>query len=108
NATNITNLTNDVAANTTSITNLANTVTNLGADALAWDDTSGAFTAKHGTEATNKITNVKDGELDAASTDAVNGSQLKTTNDNVQINADNITTNATNITNLTNDVAANT
>ncbi|ENE7487379.1 adhesin, partial [Escherichia albertii] len=37
--------------------------------------------------------NVADGSLAAGSTDAVNGSQLKTTNDNV-------TTNTTNITNL--------
>ena len=115
NTTNITNLTNDVAANTTSITNLTDTVTNLGADALAWDDSSGAFTAKHGTEATNKITNVTAGELTETSTDAVNGSQLKTTNDNVATNTTNITNltgdvanNTTNITNLTNDVAANT
>ncbi|MBY7354305.1 YadA-like family protein [Escherichia ruysiae] len=115
NTTNITNLTNDVAANTTSITNLTDTVTNLGADALAWDDASGAFTAKHGTEATNKITNVTAGELTETSTDAVNGSQLKTTNDNVATNTTNISNltgevanNTTNITNLTNDVAANT
>ncbi|MCN2438250.1 hypothetical protein MLQ89_26160, partial [Escherichia coli] len=51
----------------------------------------------HGTEATSKITNVKDGDLTAGSTDAVNGSQLKTTNDNVA-------TNTTNITNLTDSV----
>ncbi|EJV7175023.1 TPA: YadA-like family protein [Escherichia coli] len=115
NTTNITNLTNDVAANTTSITNLADTVTNLGADALAWDDASGAFTAKHGTDDTNKITNVKDGDLTVDSKDAVNGSQLKTTNDNVATNTTNISNltgdvanNTTNITNLTNDVAANT
>ncbi|EHS4010684.1 hypothetical protein KV450_005315, partial [Escherichia coli] len=94
--------TNDnVATNTTSITNLTDTVTNLGADALAWDDASGAFTAKHGTEATNKITNVTAGELTETSTDAVNGSQLKTTNDNVA-------TNTTNISNLTGEVANNT
>ena len=104
NTTNITNLTNDVAANTTSITNLTDTVTNLGADALAWDDASGAFTAKHGTEATNKITNVTAGELTETSTDAVNGSQLKTTNDNVATNTTNIATNTTNITNLTDTV----
>ena len=104
NTTNITNLTNDVAANTTSITNLADTVTNLGADALAWDDASGAFTAKHGTDATNKITNVKDGDLTVDSKDAVNGSQLKTTNDNVATNTTNIATNTTNINNLTDTV----
>ncbi|WP_105285042.1 YadA-like family protein [Escherichia sp. MOD1-EC5495] len=115
NTTNITNLTNDVAANTTSITNLADTVTNLGADALSWDDDTGAFTAKHGTDATSKITNVKDGDLAVDSKDAVNGSQLKTTNDNVATNTTNISNltgdvanNTTNITNLTNDVAANT
>ncbi|TRF05751.1 YadA family autotransporter adhesin, partial [Salmonella enterica] len=65
--------------------------------------------------ATSKITNVKDGDLTTDSTDAVNGSQLKTTNDNVATNTTNITNltgdvanNTTNITNLTNDVAANT
>ncbi|EFB3350882.1 YadA-like family protein [Escherichia ruysiae] len=104
NTTNITNLTNDVAANTTSITNLTDTVTNLGADALAWDDASGAFTAAHGTEATSKITNVTAGELTETSTDAINGSQLKTTNDNVATNTTNIATNTTNITNLTDTV----
>ncbi|EFD7776741.1 hypothetical protein FY849_22110, partial [Escherichia coli] len=41
--------------------------------------------------------NVKAGDLTAGSTDAVNGSQLKTTNDNVS-------TNTTNITNLTDSV----
>ncbi|EHS4416425.1 YadA-like family protein, partial [Escherichia coli] len=96
--------TNDnVATNTTSITNLTDTVTNLGADALAWDDASGAFTAKHGTEATNKITNVTAGELTETSTDAVNGSQLKTTNDNVATNTTNITNLADTVNNLGED-----
>ncbi|EMV5282339.1 trimeric autotransporter adhesin UpaG, partial [Escherichia coli] len=40
----------------------------------------------------------------AGSTDAVNGSQLKTTNDNVSTNTTNIATNTTNITNLTDSV----
>ncbi|MDZ3868456.1 YadA-like family protein [Escherichia coli] len=97
NTTNITNLTSEVAGNTTSITNLTDTVTNLGEDALKWDDATGTFTAAHGTNATNKITNVTAGELSDTSTDAVNGSQLKTTNDNVA-------TNTTNITNLTDTV----
>ncbi|MCF6501030.1 YadA-like family protein [Escherichia coli] len=90
--------TNDnVATNTTNITNLTDTVTDLSEDALKWDDAAGAFTAAHGTNATNKITNVPAGELSDTSTDAVNGSQLKTTNDNVA-------TNTTNITNLTDTV----
>ncbi|HFU7841929.1 TPA: YadA-like family protein, partial [Escherichia coli] len=50
------------------------------------------------------ITNVKDGDLTAGSTDAVNGSQLKTTNDAVAANTTNIATNTTNITNLTDAV----
>ncbi|HGU0358254.1 TPA: YadA family autotransporter adhesin, partial [Escherichia coli] len=53
---------------------------------------------------TSKITNVKDGDLTAGSTDAVNGSQLKTTNDAVAANTTNIATNTTNITNLTDAV----
>ncbi|HAW7851847.1 TPA: adhesin, partial [Escherichia coli] len=91
----------DVAANTTNITNLTDTVTNLGEDALKWDDAAGAFTAAHGTNATNKITNVTAGELSDTSTDAVNGSQLKATKDDVAANT-------TNITNLTGEVAGNT
>ncbi|MDD8488584.1 hypothetical protein LAW97_24235, partial [Escherichia coli] len=62
------------------------------------------FSAAHGTDATSKITNVTAGELSDTSTDAVNGSQLKTTNDNVATNTTNIATNTTNITNLTDAV----
>ncbi|HHV0826497.1 TPA: trimeric autotransporter adhesin UpaG, partial [Escherichia coli] len=49
-------------------------------------------------------TNVTAGNLTAGSTDAVNGSQLKATNDNVTTNTTNIATNTTNITNLTDAV----
>ncbi|MEJ9964497.1 YadA-like family protein [Escherichia albertii] len=86
--------TNDnVTTNTTNITNLQDAVDGLGDDALQWDSGKTAFSAAHGASTTSKITNVADGSLAAGSTDAVNGSQLKTTNDNV-------TTNTTNITNL--------
>ncbi|HBH9155676.1 TPA: YadA-like family protein [Escherichia coli] len=97
--------TNDnVATNTTNITNLTDAVDSLGDDSLLWNATAGAFSAAHGTDATSKITNVKDGDLTAGSTDAVNGSQLKTTNDAVAANTTNIATNTTNITNLTDAV----
>ncbi|ENF7413545.1 YadA-like family protein [Escherichia coli] len=96
--------TTNIATNTSNISNLTQTVTNLGEDALKWDKDSGVFTAAHGTEATSKITNVKDGDLTAGSTDAVNGSQLKTTNDAVATNTTNIATNTTNISNLTETV----
>ncbi|EPM8492830.1 YadA family autotransporter adhesin, partial [Escherichia albertii] len=52
------------------------TVNNLGEDALKWDDAAGAFTAAHGTNATNKISNVQAGIVSSDSTDAINGSQL--------------------------------
>ncbi|MHA4833063.1 YadA-like family protein [Escherichia coli] len=95
--------TNDaVATNTTNITNLTDSVGDLKDDALLWNGT--AFSAAHGTDATSTITNVKDGDLTAGSTDAVNGSQLKTTNDAVAANTTNIATNTTNITNLTDAV----
>ncbi|EOY3030427.1 YadA-like family protein, partial [Escherichia coli] len=76
----------------------------LGDDSLLWNKAAGAFSAAHGTDATSKITNVTAGELSDTSTDAVNGSQLKTTNDNVATNTTNIATNTTNITNLTDTV----
>ncbi|QMO57690.1 YadA-like family protein [Escherichia coli] len=96
--------TTNIATNTTNITNLTDAVDSLGDDSLLWNDTAKAFSAAHGTDATSKITNVKDGDLTAGSTDAVNGSQLKTTNDAVAANTTNIATNTTNITNLTDAV----
>ncbi|EPV1224541.1 YadA-like family protein [Escherichia coli] len=96
--------TTNIATNTTNITNLTDAVDSLGDNSLLWNATAGAFSAAHGTDATSKITNVKDGDLTAGSTDAVNGSQLKTTNDNVATNTTNIATNTTNITNLTDAV----
>ncbi|EEW0114888.1 TPA: YadA-like family protein [Escherichia albertii] len=85
--------TNDnVTTNTTNITNLQDAVDGLGDDALQWDNGKTAFSAAHGASTTSKITNVADGSLAAGSTDAVNGSQLKTTNDNVTTNTTNITT----------------
>ncbi|HFO4961162.1 TPA: YadA-like family protein [Escherichia coli] len=96
--------TTNIATNTTNITNLTDAVDSLGDDSLLWNDAAKAFSAAHGTDATSKITNVKDGNLTAGSTDAVNGSQLKTTNDAVAANTTNIATNTTNITNLTDAV----
>ncbi|SFI00165.1 Autotransporter adhesin, partial [Collimonas sp. OK307] len=53
---------------------------NVAADALSWDPTAnggaGAFNAKHNGAGPNKITSVAAGDVNATSTDAVNGSQL--------------------------------
>ncbi|HBA7921736.1 TPA: hypothetical protein J1461_003050, partial [Escherichia coli] len=88
---NVATNTTNIATNTTNITNLTDSVGDLKDDALLWKGT--AFSAAHGTDATSKITNVTAGDLTAGSTDAVNGSQLKTTNDAVAANTTNIATN---------------
>ncbi|EEX7569555.1 adhesin [Escherichia coli] len=100
NTSNIATNTANIATNTTNITNLTDSVGDLQADALLWNETKKAFSAAHGQDTTSKITNVKDADLTTGSTDAVNGSQLKTTNDAVATNTTNIATNTTNISNL--------
>ncbi|ECE6261711.1 autotransporter adhesin SadA [Salmonella enterica subsp. enterica] len=69
-----------VDQNTSAIADINTSITNLGTDALSWDDEEGAFSASHGTSGTNKITNVAAGEIASDSTDAINGSQLYETN----------------------------
>ncbi|EQB3190688.1 YadA-like family protein [Escherichia coli] len=103
---NIATNTANIATNTTDITNLTDTVGDLKDDALLWNGT--AFNAAHGTETTSTITNVKAGTLSDDSTDAVNGSQLKDTNDNVATNTTNIASNTANIATNTSNIADNT
>ncbi|HAY4466525.1 TPA: hypothetical protein JZ887_001325 [Escherichia coli] len=105
---NIATNTANIATNTTNITNLTDTVGDLKDDALLWNGT--AFNAAHGTEttSTSTITNVKAGTLSDDSTDAVNGSQLKDTNDNVATNTTNIASNTANIATNTSNIADNT
>ncbi|EDV8623636.1 autotransporter adhesin SadA [Salmonella enterica subsp. enterica] len=69
-----------VDQNTSAIADINTSITNLGTDALSWDDEEGAFSASHGTSGTNKITNIAAGEIASDSTDAINGSQLYETN----------------------------
>ncbi|MFH3159088.1 trimeric autotransporter adhesin SadA [Citrobacter portucalensis] len=95
--------TTDIATNTTNINNLSDSVTTLADDALLWDANSGAFSANHSGSA-SKITNLAAGTLAADSTDAVNGSQLFATNENVSQNTTDIATNTTNINNLSDSV----
>ena len=95
----------NVAQNTTDIEEINTSITNLSGDALKWDDTAEAFSASHGTNATNKITNVAAGALSVDSTDAVNGSQLYETNQNVAQNTTNITTNTTDIAELNTSIS---
>ncbi|EAA4389751.1 autotransporter adhesin SadA [Salmonella enterica subsp. enterica] len=99
--------TTDIATNTTSINSLSDSVTTLTDDALLWDAASGAFSAKHN-GSDSKITNLAAGTLAADSTDAVNGSQLFATNENVSQNTTDIAANTTSITQNTTDIATNT
>ncbi|EPW5970244.1 YadA-like family protein [Salmonella enterica subsp. enterica serovar Bareilly] len=99
--------TTDIATNTTNINNLSDSITTLTDDALLWDAASGAFSANHNGSA-SKITNLAAGTLAADSTDAVNGSQLFATNENVSQNTTDIAANTTNINQNTTDIATNT
>ncbi|MFH3077513.1 YadA-like family protein, partial [Klebsiella sp. KE9038] len=87
-------------ATNTAVENLNIDVDGLQKDALLWDEYVGSFSASHGDTAVNRITNVAAGELSEQSTDAVNGSQLFATNQNVATNTTNIAKNTQNISNL--------
>ncbi|WP_446687003.1 YadA-like family protein [Paraburkholderia rhizosphaerae] len=72
---------------------------------VAYDDsTQGKVTLAGGTAGTT-ITNVKAGALSATSTDAVNGSQLYATNQNVAKNTGDITTLNTQVTTINGELA---
>ncbi|WP_167530893.1 YadA-like family protein [Paraburkholderia agricolaris] len=74
---------------------------------VAYDDnTKDALTLGGGVVGTS-ITNLKAGVLSASSTDAVNGSQLYTTNQNVAQNTAAITQNESDIAQNTSDIAKN-
>ncbi|EEN4859553.1 autotransporter adhesin SadA [Salmonella enterica] len=103
NTTSINQNTTDIATNTTSINNLSDSITTLTDDALLWDAASGTFSASR-SGSDSKITNLAAGTLAADSTDAVNGSQLFATNENVSQNTTDIATNTTSINNLNNSV----
>ncbi|EBG5205144.1 adhesin [Salmonella enterica subsp. enterica] len=91
------------AVNGSQLNTVKNDVADLAEDALQWDANASAFSASHGSATTNKITNVAAGDVSATSTDAVNGSQLKTTNDAVATNTTNITNLSTEIDGLSED-----
>ncbi|EEB7002941.1 autotransporter adhesin SadA [Salmonella enterica subsp. enterica serovar Reading] len=99
--------TTDIATNTNNINSLSNSVTTLTDDALLWDGSASAFSAKHN-GSDSKITNLAAGTLAADSTDAVNGSQLFATNENVSQNTTDITANTDSINQNTTDIATNT
>ncbi|MQK75524.1 hypothetical protein EI058_24115, partial [Escherichia coli] len=96
-----------IATNTTNINNLSDSITTLTDDALLWDAASGAFSANHNGSA-SKITNLAAGTLAADSTDAVNGSQLFATYENVSQSAADITSHTIPTNRTTTLIATNT
>ncbi|QJP08630.1 MULTISPECIES: YadA-like family protein [Pseudomonas] len=94
----ITNIDGRVTQNTINITALQQ-------DALQWNGSLGAYDASHGTADPQKITNVAAGELSDTSTDAVNGSQLYATNQQVNQNTTDISNVTNSINNINNGVA---
>ncbi|MBH3429097.1 YadA-like family protein [Pseudomonas alkylphenolica] len=71
-------------------------------DALQWNGMLGAYDASHSTGDAQKISNVAAGEVSDLSTDAINGSQLHATNQQVQQNTTDISNVTTNINNISN------
>ncbi|MDR6504141.1 autotransporter adhesin, partial [Burkholderia ambifaria] len=120
NATNITALDGRVTINETKISTINDTLdelssgtaglvqqTGAGANLTVGANTDGVAVDFTGTDGARTLTGVADGTLSATSADAVNGSQLYATNQNVSQNATNITaldgrvtTNETNITSI--------
>ncbi|KVO63030.1 YadA-like family protein [Burkholderia stagnalis] len=80
-------------------------INQLGAMAVTYDDSSKSIITLGGGAGGTKITNVQAGTLSAASTDAVNGSQLYATNQQVAKNTTDITNLQENVTNVTNGKA---
>ncbi|ALN62619.1 hemagglutinin family protein [Lysobacter antibioticus] len=99
------------AANISQLKAVDSKITSLGQDSLLWDPTAnggaGAYNANHLGTGPNKIVNVAPADLSAASTDAVNGSQLFQTNQDVAALDSRVTTNEGDIANLDNRVTTN-
>ncbi|AJY08225.1 YadA-like family protein [Burkholderia sp. SIMBA_043] len=86
------------AVNVKQLKSVQSNINQLGAMAVTYDDGSKSIITLGGGSGGTKITNVQAGTLSASSTDAVNGSQLYSTNQQV-------TKNTTDITNLQQDVS---
>ncbi|HFI8760186.1 TPA: YadA-like family protein [Escherichia coli] len=85
--------------------NVGDALADLNNNTIQWDSVKKGYSAAHGTDATSPITNVKAGTISATSTDAVNGSQLKATNDDVEANTANIANNTSNIATSTTNIS---
>ncbi|MDQ0447481.1 YadA-like family protein [Methylobacterium aerolatum] len=78
-----TSLSTGISSTGSAVSSLSTGVSSLRQDALQWNSALGAYDASHGSGSAQKITNVAAATLSSTSTDAVNGSQLYTTNQNL-------------------------
>ncbi|CAE6691496.1 hypothetical protein R69746_00385 [Paraburkholderia aspalathi] len=118
NAGDITNIDSRVTNVEGSVSNITNQINNGELGLVQQDATSGNITVAKdaagtvvdftGTAGTRKLTGLSVGELSATSTDAVNGSQLYATNQNVAQNSSDITKNTGDIAQNASDIAQNT
>nr|WP_233849871.1 YadA-like family protein [Paraburkholderia sp. HD33-4] len=109
--------TGDIAQNTSDITNVQNQLADGSIGLVQQDSTSKAITVAKGldgttvdfsgTDGVRTLSGVKAGALSDTSNEAVNGSQLHATNQNVTTNTASIATNATNIEANTTNISAN-
>ncbi|WP_322019357.1 YadA family autotransporter adhesin, partial [Paraburkholderia tropica] len=102
---NVTTLQGNMTTLQGDVSNIAGSITNINgqlADAVMYDSTTHDSVTLGGKNASGPVAlhNVKEGELSSTSTDAVNGSQLYTTNTNVSNLAGDVTTLQGNVTTL--------
>ncbi len=76
--------------------NVGDALTVLDENTLQWDQTKGKYSAAHGTPNCQRNHRCCGWHISDSSKDAVNGSQLKATNDDVEANTANIATNTSN------------
>nr|WP_234487002.1 hypothetical protein [Paraburkholderia aspalathi] len=115
NAGDITNIDSRVTNVEGSVSNITNQINNGELGLVQQDVTSGNITVAKdaagavvdftGTAGARKLTGLSVGELSATSTDAVNGSQLYTTNQNVTQNTSDIAKNTSDIAQNTSDIS---
>ncbi|MFM0228559.1 hemagluttinin domain protein, partial [Paraburkholderia dipogonis] len=86
------------------VSQLQSAIAGSTANAVAYDDGTKNTITLHGASGTTKITNLTAGNLSPTSTDAVNGSQLYQTNENVANLSNNVANIAGNVTNISNTV----
>lgn len=107
--------TSNIANNTSAITTLTNNINSGEVGLVLQDQVNRTITVAKdkdgdlvditGSAGTRQLTGVRSGRVTATSTDAVNGSQLYATNQQVSANTTNIANATTAITNLTNNIS---